>query len=368
MDDYNNLFEIFIKKNKKEIALPESKEKDKEKKKEKEKKAANIQTRNIIYNNKLNFGKIVVKNENLDNILKTLRGPNILKIYKFFQEKIDKTEYNLIIMEKAVLGNIGKFFDLLGDKEKNLNNINNPFPETTSDNVLRFFAMQIVKGLETLVKSEIVHFNIKPENLLISLGLKLKISGFSYSKKLKKDSIIDNKCINNKCYHSPEACQENKEFDIDTAKKQDYYSLGATLFLLKLGSQMLDYDEYSKAGWSEDRVIDLLQRDIAHLESIPLIDNNFIDFIHNLLAYIPEERLTFEEIYRNNWLNENSDEIELIYRGFFEEKEDIKTMVELMKSDFLMEKKSLLENNNQEKNNKEKKNKKRRNFKFIPME
>ena len=373
MTDYNKLYETFKERNKK-IALPKPKPKDKDKDKEKDKeKEPNIQTRNILYNNKTNYGKIVEKNNNFNDILNTLRGPNILKIHKLYQEKINNKDYNLIIMEKAVLGNIGKFFDFLGDQYKNLSMINNPFPETISDNVLRFFATQIVKGLETLEESEIVHFNIKPENLLISLGLKLKISGFSYAKKLKKGLILDNTCINNKCYHTPESCQENKVFDIDTAKKQDYYSLGATLFLLKLGSQMLDYNEYAVSGWSEDRVIDLLQRDIAHLQSFPLFDNNFVDFICSLLAYIPEERPNFEEIYRNKWLNERSDEIELVYRGFFEEKEETKTMVELMKSDFLIEKKSLIENNNEEncnkeKNNKEKNNKKRRNFKFIPKE
>ena len=43
------------------------------------------------------------------------------------------------------------------------------------DNILRFFVRQIVDGLETLERSELVHFDIKPENLLITSGLNLKI-------------------------------------------------------------------------------------------------------------------------------------------------------------------------------------------------
>lgn len=384
MNDYNNLFDKFINNNKKEIAFPPSKPGAKDKNKEKEKE--NNQTRSILYNGRQYFGKIVSKNESLDN-LKKIKGPNILKIIKLYQEKINNEDYNLIIMEKAVLGNLEKLFKFL--REKNLNNINNAFPELISDNLLRFFAKQIVKGLETLEESEIVHLNIKAENLLLSYGLRLKISGFLYSQKLKKGSEIDSKIINNKCYHSPDSCIENKKFDVDTAKKQDYFSLGATLFLLKLGSQMLDYNEYAEAGWSEDRVIDLIQRDIAHLQSYPLIDSNLIDFICNLLAYIPEERPTFEEIYRNKWLNENNNEIELTYRGFFEEMEESKTMEELIKSDFLMEKKNIInknreekekllkmnevknENNSEQNDNKKKnilrKDNKKRKFKFVPM-
>jgi serine/threonine protein kinase len=365
MTDYNNLFEIF-KNNEKELDLPLLKNREKEKGKKKDEEKENIQTRIILYNGRQYYGKIVVQDENIDNLLKKIKGPNILKIFKFYKEKISNTDYNLIIMEKAVLGNLAKLFDFL--REKQLNNINYAFPEIISDNLLRFFAKQIVKGLETLEKSEIIHLNIKAENLLLSYGLRLKISGFLYSQKLKKGSDIDSKIMNKKSYHSPESCQEEKKFDIDTAKKQDYYSLGATLFLLKLGSQMLDYNEYGENGWSEDRVIDLLQRDIAHLQSYPLIDSNLIDFICDLLAYIPEERPTFEEIYRNKWLNENANEIELIYRGFLEETEETKTMEELIKSDFLMEKKNNLKMNDKKNENILKKDNKKRNFKFIPME
>ena len=387
MADYNNIFETFIKNNKKEISLPLPKPKEKEKDKDKDKeKEINNQTRGILYKGMKQFGKIVVKDENFNLLLKNIKGPNILKIFKFYQDKINNTDYNLIIMEKAVLDNIEKLFNFL--RNKNLNNINNAFPEIISDNLLRFFTKQIVKGLETLEESEIVHLNIKAENLLICLGLRLKISGFLYSQKLKKGVEIDSKIMNSKSYHSPDSCQENKKFDIDTAKKQDYFALGATLFLLKLGSQMLDFKEYAEAGWSEDRVIDLLQRDIAHLESCPLIDSNLIDFICSLLAYIPEERPTFEEIYRNKWLNENTNEIELIYRGFFEEMEETKTMEELIKSDFLMEKKNILKKNNEKKekllkmkdsknenileqNDKKKilkKYNKHRKFKFVPID
>ena len=378
MTEKNNLFEIFIKKNKKEISLPKAREKEKGKDngKEKEKEKEKENTKNILYNGSQYYGKIIAKDENLDNLLKKIKGPNILKIFKFYEEKINDKDYNLIIMERAVLGNLDRFFKFL--REKQLNNINNAFLEIISDNLLRFFAKQMVKGLETLEKSEIVHLNIKAENLLLSYGLKLKLSGFLYSQKLQKGSEIDSKIMNKECYHSPESCQEEKKFDNDTAKKQDYFSLGATLFLLKLGSQMLDFNEYAEAGWSEDRVIDLLQRDIAHLESEPLIDSNLINFICDLLAYIPGERPTFEEIYRNKWLNENTPEIELIYRGFFEEMEDLKTTEELIKSDFLMEKKKILKKNIEKKEKILKKedtkneiileHNKKRNFKFIPME
>ena len=63
---------------------------------------------------------------------------------------------------------------------------------------------------------------------------------------------------------------------------------------------MLKYKK-SDEQLSEDRIIDLLQRDIAHLESNALLDNDMVDFIKDLIQYIPDERPSFEFIYRNKW-------------------------------------------------------------------
>ena len=79
--------------------------------------------------------------------------------------------------------------------------------------------------------------------------------------------------------------------------------------MIKMGNQMLKYRKFNDDKMTEDRIIDLLQRDIANIQSHPLIDNDFKSFLCNLIQYIPEERPSFEEIYRNKWLNKNEEEI-----------------------------------------------------------
>ena len=89
-------------------------------------------------------------------------------------------------MEKAVLKDICTLISFLNERNL-LKLIFNPFNNSYENNLLRFFARQIIIGLETLERSELVHFDIKPENLLITSGLNLKISDFSFLKYLSGD-------------------------------------------------------------------------------------------------------------------------------------------------------------------------------------
>ena len=169
-------------------------------------------------------------------------------------------------------------------------------------------------------------------------GLKLKLSDFSFLMNLKEDKSNGKYKIprGTPGYVTPEYFW-NEEIDGDTAKKQDYFALGATLFMIKMGHQMLRYNKLDDDKMTEDRVIDLLQRDIAKIQSDPLIDKDFISFLCNLIQYVPEDRSSFEEIYRNKWLNKNGEGISLILNSILEGEEH-KLMKELLKSDFLLKK------------------------------
>ena len=311
--------------------------------------------REIIYKGRPFLAKLVEKNPKNDFDINKFRGPHLLKIFNIISRKHNGTEYDLIIMEKAVLNNLGKLIQFMREHQKLLKLIYNPFSEIISDNILRFFTKQIVEGLKILEINDLVHFDIKQENILVNAGLNLKISDSYFLKDLSKGKQF--KIPEGiKGYLTPEFYQEKKEIDSETTKKQDYFALGATLFLLKVGHQMLDYKEYEEKQLTEDRVIDLIQRDMALIQSNPLASSDFIEFICNLINYIPEDRPTFEEIYRNKWLNTYSDEIELV-KNLYIDKEEDKYIREIIKSDFLIEKKEVL--------GLEKKNKKR-NFKFTP--
>ena len=129
---------------------------------------------------KMMAAKLVKKGRDDNNMNETMvaleiRGNNIIKINKVITEIINDEEYDLVIMEKALLRDLGKLneyyhkhnlLNLIGE-----NTFDKKEGENTSNNLLRFFSKQIIDGLEILDRNDFVHFDIKPENLLISLKI-----------------------------------------------------------------------------------------------------------------------------------------------------------------------------------------------------
>ena len=307
--------------------------------------------REVKYNNEQYIAKLIRLNKEKYFYPEKLRGPNIIKIIEVIYKKINDIDYQLIIMEKAFLRDLSLMATHI-HKFHFLKIINDPFIDFIGDNFMRFFIKQVAHGLEVLERNELVHFDLKPDNMLITRNLKLKISDFSFLINLneaKGEIIIPERTEG---YLSPEFYKE-KTVDANTAKKQDYFALGSSIFLLKTGEQMLKYPKNDDEKMMESRIIDLLQRDIAHIRSYPTMDKAFADFLCSLIQYFPEERPTFEEIYRNKWLNENTEEISLVENSFTDGEEN-KLMIELLKSDFLIEKRKIVK----------KTKKKRYNFNF----
>ena len=294
--------------------------------------------------------KLEEKKKNNNIPLDKLRGKNIIEIIKISEKVINDKYYDLIIMELALLKDIKIFFKTLFDL-KLLKTINNPFDEIAGNNLLRFFTKQIVNGLETFERNGLVHFDIKPENILITSNLQIKISDFGLLKDLSEEKETINIPGGTKGFVPPEYYKKNIS-DKNLAKKQDYFALGATLFFLKFNKPLLHYKEGSSLNSTNVHVINLLQKSIAFIKSDCLLDKDFISFLCSLIEYLPEDRPNFEEIYRNKWLNENRNEINELTNLYFENDER-KLTLELIKSDFLIEKK------------KKNKNIKKSRFKFV---
>ena len=187
---------------------------------------------------------------------------------------------------------------------------------------------------------------------LIFLELSLKLSDFGL---LKDTSDISQIRIpgGTPGYLSPEYYKNLKiKLPIEIAKKQDYFALGVTIFFIKYGKQMIK-TKFHKSNKSEENkvnqeyIIDALQKQIVFIKSDKLSDKDFVKFLCNLVQIEPEERPTFEEIYRNKWLNKNKDEIKKVLKGFGND--EPKFLVEIRKSDYLIEKRKDLEKDNNRK-------------------
>ena len=92
---------------------------------------------------------------------------------------------------------------------------------------------------------------------------------------------------------------------------------------------------------NKSHVLDALERSKASIISSPFTDDDLTQFLCGLTEYNPEKRYNFEQTYRNKWLNKNKKEISNISSTYLEGDEE-KLMVELVKSNFLIQKKNEL--------------------------
>ena len=138
-------------------------------------------------NNKNYVVKIIKKNDDKDitgeeKLTCEINDPHITKIKKIipnFKYKKNNLNYyyDIIIMEKAKLKDLSNF-------SKNFKfYLIYPLKDDFGDNILRFFSKQIIEGLEKLERSDYIHLDIKPENILIFDNYNIKLTDFSFLNK-----------------------------------------------------------------------------------------------------------------------------------------------------------------------------------------
>ena len=318
-------------------------------------------------NKKIFAVKIILYNEKKRRLqpeeVREFRGKNIVKI---IQEKkpeknsesntYDEKDYHLYAMECSFIGSLFDFHKFIDNKLI----FQQPFVEQFGDNLTRFFVIQMVNALKTLYIGNYVHFDIKPDNMLIRRGLELKLIDFTFLKKLipeKKDKIPGG----TPGYISPEYHQNNY-FDNETLQKQDYFAIGMTIFFLKYSYGSLDdFDINNKSNDEKLKItIDSIKMAIHKIQTEKFQDKDFTDFLCSLIQYKPEDRLNFERIVRNKWLNKNTKEIEKI--NDINESDEDNLVLELQKSDFLIKKRKYEQKNFDKKNNNENCNKNYKQF------
>ena len=168
----------------------------------------------------------------------------------------------------------------------------------------------------TLYQNNYVHFDIKPENILVLNNCILKISDFGMTRKIE-DNVKEFKIPGGTpSYLTPEYLLD-KRVDAEEARAQDYFALGCTLFYLKEGKVLLSYNKDEDRDNKADIVTNLLNINTNYIRARKLYDKYLITFITNLINIDPKERLNIEEIYRNKWLNKNLDKIMNIYNNNF---------------------------------------------------
>ncbi|KAJ8550994.1 hypothetical protein K7X08_000364 [Anisodus acutangulus] len=209
-------------------------------------------------------------------ILQKINHPNIIRLHDMIEE-------------------VGKIYIVLeycrgGDLSMYIQQRHGKIPEATA----KHFMQQLASGLKILRDNNLIHRDLKPQNLLLSSNndsSTLKIADFGFARSLQPRGLAETLC-GSPLYMAPEIMQLQK-YDA----KADLWSVGAILFQLVTG----------KTPFTGNNQIQLLQNILKSTELLfpPNAKNlspECIDLCRKLLRRYPVERLTFEEFFNHPFL------------------------------------------------------------------
>ncbi len=205
-------------------------------------------------------------------LMKKLRGhKNIVRLFETFENK----KYTFIVMENIIGGN------LLQSVKKMTK-----LTENQSKNIFK----QLIETIKYIHSKNIVHRDIKPHNILLTLNNEIKICDFGVGKEINKGNLINETC-GTPAYISPEVLL-GKPFD---PYKSDIWSSGVVLYFMLSGFLPFKGDNDYE-----------LNNNII-LGNFPLIDNisnECNDLIKKILEVNPIKRFSLDDILNHVWFKD----------------------------------------------------------------
>ena len=213
-------------------------------------------------------------------ILMKVEHPNIIKIFEYYEDEIN---YYLII--EYVSG--GELFDFISRDT------------AFSEHKIKKIMKQIFQALSYLHSNNIVHRDIKCENILIECSddnddFNIKLIDFGTCNYISKNEHLTVK-VGSPYYIAPEVLERNYN------NKCDIWSTGVLLYILLIGFPPFN-------GKTQDEIFKCIQKGKLNTkvpqwnELSPLTQ----DFLMNLLCKDSQSRLSAQECLKHPWLQEES--------------------------------------------------------------
>lgn len=231
------------------------------------------------------------------NILHTLKHPNIVK---FVQVKKTKKHY-YIVMEYCNGGEL----------EKALEKYQMKYGKAFSEEIVQHLMRQIISAFKYMHEKNIMHRDIKLENILINfdndkdkndlnmMKAVVKIIDFGFACKIGKNALTYT-TIGNPMNMSPlilkKLTSHGKIRQLGYDMKADIWSLGAICYQMLIGKAAFDADDI-------DELVEKIEKGIYKVPTN--LSKEVVSFLNGMLQYEPQARLTAEQLYNHQFLQEN---------------------------------------------------------------
>ena len=218
---------------------------------------------------KVNSDKAKAKIYHEINLMKNLRHSSVVKILDTFETE----KYIFIIMENIAGGDLLSFVK----KRTKLN-----------EKVCKFIFKQILEAIKYIHSKNIVHRDIKLDNVLIDLNNNIKICDFGVGKMIHDKEILMDQC-GTPAYIAPEILL-NKGYD---GFGVDVWSSGIVLYTMLSGM----------VPFKANNLTDLQNNIITgNFKEIHGISKECNDLLHKLLQINPKKRITINDALNHPWI------------------------------------------------------------------
>ena len=225
------------------------------------------------------------KNFHETKIMTKLRNKSVIQIIGYYSAK---NEEQIIIMEKGKM-------DL---KEFQYNLLKRYI---LSETFMCYIAEQILQGLKYLHRCNIIHYDIKPNNIIIDDYLNIKIIDFSSSLDISEieDNEIRLKYRGTSLYMAPEVIKREKINKKDF-HKIDLFSLGVLIYRMAFGFYPfnLQQDDIDK----DNIIIEKINSEWKVENIDKQFSEYFIDFLNKLLEKNISKRININEALNHPWI------------------------------------------------------------------
>ncbi|XP_050424697.1 testis-specific serine/threonine-protein kinase 3-like [Adelges cooleyi] len=205
------------------------------------------------------------------DIMTKIRHINIIRVYGIVQYK----KCLFINMRYAEHGNVLEFLD-----GKTLNELQ-----------ARVWTKQLTTAVHYLHELNMVHRDIKCENILVTAKLNVKLTDFGFSRIIPGDDYRSRTYCGSIHYCAPEILR-GKPYD---AKLADIWSLGVVLFA------MINNVKPFNANKREELIALQMQKNWSFRSEVEP-SPKLADLLNRILEPKPEKRITAAEVLQSQWM------------------------------------------------------------------